>query len=127
MPKKRTHERVSISLPISLVERISKHRSKVNTSAICAAALDAFIRSLEVEEVEKQWSRHAELVVEASPETAGRYIEAGEDMPLPMPLATELPDLLPHERDAAIRAWRGGTVSAWEKLSHKPLPFKYPE
>lgn len=125
MPKRKTHERVSISLPISLVERLDNYRDKVNVSAVCAAALDSTLRALEVEAIEKPWSQRAELVVEANPEAAAPYIEAGEDLPLPVPLAQELLRLQPHEQDAALRAWRGGTVSAWERLTHKPLPFEY--
>lgn len=127
MPRAKTRGRLGITVPQSLLDRLERFRDQINISEICAVALDAYVRDLENAEQAAEWHQRAEETVEADPKTAAYYLERGQDLPLPMPLAQELIRLQPHEQAEALRQWRGGTVSAWERLVGESLPFKYPE
>ena len=124
MPKRKTHGKTSISLPLELIERLEAHKDEINISRLCAEALDAALKELEGKPKEAEGKRLA------SQEGQNRYsqeilIERGY-LPMPPALSDKISHYLPHERQAFMNGWQAGTADVFRTLTtNPPLPFEY--
>lgn len=110
--KRKTHERVSISVPLATVARLDKFRGSVNVSAVCSEALHGYLCGLERDVVMAQWRQLAMAVASATPEEAAMVWQRKDELPVPVLLVAQLAVLQPHEQEAAFEGWSDG-LRAW--------------
>lgn len=123
MPRGKKSKRITITVPPDIWERLEIFRDEVNVSEVCSTALDAYLQGLEVRKIESYRELGANYITQY-PER-GEPLERGEEVPLPAAYVERMLDMQKHEQAAALRAWRAGTVDAWQRIAHTPLPFEY--
>lgn len=123
MPKRKTHGKTSISLPLELIERLEAHKDAINISRLCAEALDAELKRIEAEAREREF--YAKAKQEASDPVAQRALIERHKLAMPPSIVTEYGRLRPHEQAAAMNGWTAGTADAFRQLTSPPLPFEY--
>lgn len=123
MPKRKTHGKTSISLPLELIERLEAHKDAINISRLCAAALDAELKRIEAEAKEREFYEKARQ--EASDPVAQRALIERQRLAMPPTIVQEYGRLRPHEQTAAMNGWNAGTADVFRQLTNPPLPFEY--
>jgi post-segregation antitoxin (ccd killing protein) len=123
MPKRKTHGKTSISLPLDLLKPFEPRKDRINLSALAASALEAELNRLESEEKEREFYEKAKQ--EASDPVAQRALIERHKLAMPPSIVTEYGRLRPHEQAAAMNGWTAGTADAFRQLTSPPLPFEY--
>lgn len=103
MPRRKTHDRIGLSLPIPLLARLDQFRHRINVSAVCAGALDTRLRELEAEQTTEEWSFKARQYAAAR---GTDMLRLGGQWAFPPEVVRELINLMPHQQQVAIDAWR---------------------
>ena len=124
MPKRKTHGKTSVFLPLDLLKRFEPMKDRINLSALTASALEAELNRLEEEQKEREFYEKAKQ--EASDPVAQRALIERRKLAMPPSIVQEYGRLRPHEQTAAMNGWNAGTADVFHQLtSNPPLPIEY--